>query len=92
MTDMLSARPPTVHPTNLLNSALEMCKNSDLSKDIFQASVISFDGSIISTSGMPCVVGSLCKIENSFGRSSTGEIVITVPYLQFVLETLRHAG
>ena len=75
MTDMLSARPPTIHPTNFLNSALEMCKTSALSIDIFQASVISFDGSIISTSGMPCVVGSLCKIENSFGRSSTGEVV-----------------
>src|SRR6056300_356170 len=60
---------------NFLNLALRSCEHLPVSRNAYQASVISFDGSIISTSALPCVVGALCLIENSYGRETTGEVV-----------------
>ena len=37
--------------------------------------MVSFDGSIIKASGIPCIVGSLCSISTSAGLVSTGEVV-----------------
>ena len=39
------------------------------------ASVIAFDGYIVKVSSLPCIVGSLCSIENEAGASVTGEVV-----------------
>src|SRR6056300_329435 len=60
---------------NFLNLALRSCEHLPVSRNAYQASVTSFDGSIISTSALPCVVGALCLIENSYGRETTGEVV-----------------
>lgn len=38
-------------------------------------SVIAFDGYIVKVSSLPCIVGSLCSIENDDGDSVTGEVV-----------------
>ena len=38
-------------------------------------SVIAFDGYVIKVSSLPCLVGSLCCIENEIGNSVTGEVV-----------------
>ena len=38
-------------------------------------SVISFDGYIVKVSSLPCIVGSLCSIENESGATVTGEVV-----------------
>ena len=38
-------------------------------------SVIAFDGYIVKVSSLPCIVGSLCSIENESGATVTGEVV-----------------
>ena len=38
-------------------------------------SVIAFDGYIVKVSSLPCIVGSLCSIENDDGDAVTGEVV-----------------
>jgi flagellum-specific ATP synthase len=65
----------TIGQINFLDQALRSCRHVPVSSDAYQASVISFDGAIISTSALPCVVGALCLIENSYGRETTGEVV-----------------
>ena len=45
---------------NLITDAIETISSSKSSHEVYCASVIGFDGSIITTSGLPCVVGSLC--------------------------------
>ena len=82
---------------NFLNLALRSCKHSPVSRNAYRASVVSFDGSIISTSALPCVVGALCLIENSYGRETTGEVVrihrdsleiiLTIPSVRYKLAT-----
>ena len=37
--------------------------------------VIAFDGYVVKVSSLPCLVGSLCSIENEVGNSVTGEVV-----------------
>jgi len=73
--DMQTIQKDTNGHENFLNLALRSCKHSPVSRNAYQASVTSFDGSIISTSALPCVVGALCLIENSYGRETTGEVV-----------------
>lgn len=73
--DMQTIPKDTNGHESFLNLALRSCKHSPVSRNAYQASVISFDGSIISTSALPCVVGALCLIENSYGRETTGEVV-----------------
>ena len=60
---------------NLVTDAIETISSSKLSREVYCASVIGFDGSIITTSGLPCVVGSLCSIKSVHGEISTGEVV-----------------
>ena len=53
---------------------------ANLSRRVFTncrhvASVIAFDGYIVKVSSLPCIVGSLCSIENEAGASVTGEVV-----------------
>ena len=60
---------------NLVTDAIKTISSSKLSREVYCASVIGFDGSIITTSGLPCVVGSLCSIKSVHGEISTGEVV-----------------
>ena len=60
---------------NFVKDAIETISSSKLSHEVYCASVIGFDGSIITTSGLPCVVGSLCSIKSVHGEMSTGEVV-----------------
>ena len=60
---------------SFINSAV-----TNLSRRVFThcrhvASVIAFDGYIVKVSSLPCIVGSLCSIENEAGASVTGEVV-----------------
>jgi flagellum-specific ATP synthase len=65
----------TIGHDSFLDQALRSCRHAPVLSNAYQASVISFDGAIISTSALPCVVGALCLIENSYGRETTGEVV-----------------
>ena len=65
----------TIGQASFLDQALRSCRHAPVSSNAYQASVISFDGAIISTSALPCVVGALCLIENAYGRETTGEVV-----------------
>ena len=38
-------------------------------------SVTGFDGYIVTSSSLPCIVGSLCYVENDAGERVTGEVV-----------------
>ena len=60
---------------NLIVDVLESIKSEKLLQEVYCASVIGFDGSIITASGLPCVVGSLCLIKSAHGEISTGEVV-----------------
>jgi flagellum-specific ATP synthase len=72
---MQTIQKDTIGQASFLDQALRSCRHAPVSSNAYQASVISFDGAIISTSALPCVVGALCLIENSYGRETTGEVV-----------------
>ena len=72
---MQTIQKDTIGQASFLDQALRSCRHAPVSSNAYQASVISFDGAIISTSALPCVVGALCLIENSHGRETTGEVV-----------------
>ena len=57
------------------NSALANVSRRDFTHCRHVASVIAFDGYIVKVSSLPCIVGSLCSIENEAGASVTGEVV-----------------
>ena len=60
---------------SFVNSALANISRRDFTQCRHVASVIAFDGYIIKVSSLPCIVGSLCSIENEAGESVTGEVV-----------------
>ena len=53
--------------TKIANNKLTNCRHV--------GSVIAFDGYVVTVSSLPCIVGSLCSIENESGSSITGEVV-----------------
>ena len=53
--------------TKIANNKLTNCRHV--------GSVIAFDGYVVTVSSLPCIVGSLCSIENEGGSSITGEVV-----------------
>ncbi len=60
---------------SLFNSALANLSRKDFTHCRHVGSVIAFDGYIVKVSCLPCIVGSLCSIENEAGASVTGEVV-----------------
>ena len=60
---------------SFFNSALANVSRRDFTHCRHVASVIAFDGYIVKVSSLPCIVGSLCSIENEAGASVTGEVV-----------------
>jgi flagellum-specific ATP synthase len=72
---MQTIQKDTIGQASFLDQAIRSCRHAPVLSNAYQASVISFDGAIISTSALPCVVGALCLIENPYGRETTGEVV-----------------
>ena len=60
---------------SLFNSALANLSRKDFTHCRHVGSVIAFDGYIVKVSSLPCIVGSLCSIENEAGALVTGEVV-----------------
>ena len=60
---------------SLFNSALANLSRKEFTHCRHVGSVIAFDGYIVKVSSLPCIVGSLCSIENEAGASVTGEVV-----------------
>ena len=62
-------------PDSFINPALANVSRKDFTHCRHVGSVIAFDGYIVKVSSLPCIVGSLCSIENEAGASVTGEVV-----------------
>ena len=62
---------------SFVNSALANVSKRDFTHCRHVGSVIAFDGYIIKVSSLPCIVGSLCSIENEVGASVTGAVSYT---------------
>ena len=60
---------------SFINSAVADISRKDFTLCRHVGSVIAFDGYIVKVSSLPCIVGSLCSIENDDGASVTGEVV-----------------
>ena len=60
---------------HFVDLALTNSQNTQLSECLHTGSVTGFDGYIVTSSSLPCVVGSLCYIENHLGDKVTGEVV-----------------
>ena len=60
---------------SFINFALANVSRKDFTHCRHIGSVIAFDGYIVKVSSLPCIVGSLCSIENEAGASVTGEVV-----------------
>ena len=60
---------------SFIDSALAYVSRRDFTHCRHVGSVIAFDGYIVKVSSLPCIVGSLCSIENEAGASVTGEVV-----------------
>ena len=60
---------------SFINSAVANVSRRVFTRCRHVASVIAFDGYIVKVSSLPCIVGSLCSIENEAGASVTGEVV-----------------
>ena len=60
---------------SFITSALANVSKRDFTYCRHVGSVIAFDGYIVKVSSLPCIVGSLCSIENDDGDSVTGEVV-----------------
>ena len=60
---------------SFINSAVADISRRDFTLCRHVGSVIAFDGYIVKVSSLPCIVGSLCSIENDDGDSVTGEVV-----------------
>ena len=74
----INTEKPTVEnlgQDSFVNSALANISRRDFTQCRHVASVIAFDGYIVKVSSLPCIVGSLCSIENEAGASVTGEVV-----------------
>ena len=64
-----------VHRNDFIGSAMSKLSITPLSHCKHIGSVIAFDGYIVKVSSLPCIVGSLCSIENESGATVTGEVV-----------------
>jgi len=62
-------------PEHFLDFALANIRKKKLIECLHTGSVTGFDGYIVTSSSLPCVVGSLCYIENDSGDKVTGEVV-----------------
>ena len=60
---------------SFINAAAADISRKDFTLCRYVGSVIAFDGYIVKVSSLPCIVGSLCSIENDDGESVTGEVV-----------------
>ena len=64
-----------VDRNDFIGSAMSKLSIAPLSHCKHIGSVIAFDGYIVKVSSLPCIVGSLCSIENESGAIVTGEVV-----------------
>ena len=64
-----------VDRNDFIGSAMSKLSIAPLSHCKHIGSVIAFDGYIVKVSSLPCIVGSLCSIENESGATVTGEVV-----------------
>ena len=64
-----------VDRNDFIGSAMSRLSITPLSHCKHIGSVIAFDGYIVKVSSLPCIVGSLCSIENESGATVTGEVV-----------------
>ena len=64
-----------VDRNDFIGSAMSKLSIMPLSHCKHIGSVIAFDGYIVKVSSLPCIVGSLCSIENESGATVTGEVV-----------------
>ena len=64
-----------VDQNDFISSAMSKLSIAPLSHCKHIGSVIAFDGYIVKVSSLPCIVGSLCSIENESGATVTGEVV-----------------
>ena len=74
----ISTENPTIEEPSkdsFFNFALANSSRRDFTICRHVGSVIAFDGYIVKVSSLPCIVGSLCSIENEAGDSVTGEVV-----------------
>ena len=62
-------------PEHFLDLAFANGSITKSSECLHTGSVTGFDGYIVTSSSLPCVVGSLCYIENDQGERVTGEVV-----------------
>ena len=64
-----------VDQNDFIGTAMSKLSITPLSHCKHIGSVIAFDGYIVKVSSLPCIVGSLCSIENESGATVTGEVV-----------------
>ena len=64
-----------VDRNDFISAAMSKLSIAPLSHCKHIGSVIAFDGYIVKVSSLPCIVGSLCSIENESGATVTGEVV-----------------
>ena len=64
-----------VDQNDFISTAMSKLSITPLSHCKHIGSVIAFDGYIVKVSSLPCIVGSLCSIENESGATVTGEVV-----------------
>ena len=62
-------------PDHFLDFALANIRKKKLIECLHTGSVTGFDGYIVTSSSHPCIVGSLCYVENDAGDRVTGEVV-----------------
>ncbi len=60
---------------HFLEFAIANTRRKNFVECLHTGSVTGFDGYIVTSSSLPCVVGSLCYIENDLGNRVTGEVV-----------------
>ena len=60
---------------NFLDCVVSSLKRKSLTECMHVGSVRAYDGYIVTVSSLPCIVGSLCSIENDHGGQVTGEVV-----------------
>ena len=64
-----------VDQNDFISAAMSKISIAPISHCKHIGSVIAFDGYIVKVSSLPCIVGSLCSIENDSGATVTGEVV-----------------
>ena len=60
---------------NFLDYVATSLRRKKLTECMHVGSVIAYDGYVVTASSLPCIVGSLCSIENDQGEKVTGEVV-----------------